>query len=73
MTVRTLITGDSFMLVMVPYVFDFFSESVDSSRCFLDMDAVLEMKPEVFIYEIAERYVSELDIIPGYNTAALAE
>jgi hypothetical protein len=31
------------------------------------------MKPEVFIYEIAERYVSELDIIPGYNTAALAE
>ena len=73
MPVRTFITGDSFMLGMVPYVFDAFPETEAYSRYYLDMDAVLEMKPEVFIYEIAERYVSELDIIPGYNTAALAE
>lgn len=73
MPVRTFITGDSFMLSMMPYVCDAFPETVAYSRYYLNMDAVLEMKPEVFIYEIAERYLSELNIIPGYNTAALKE
>ncbi len=73
MPVRTFITGDSFMLGMVPYVFDAFPETEAYSRYYLNMDAVLDMEPEVFVYEIAERYLGELDIIPGYNTAALPE
>jgi hypothetical protein len=46
-------------------------ESVISSRYYFDTDDLVAEEPDVFVYMIAERYLHELTMIPGYNTMAL--
>ena len=69
--ISVYLSGDSFRWNLTPYVQDAFSDTVIASRYYLDLDDIADVMPDVFVYEIAERYLGELDMIPGYNTAAL--
>jgi hypothetical protein len=68
---KVYLTGDSFRWNMAPFLEEAVSDTVVTSRYYLDTDDLLNEEPEVFVYMIAERYLHDLAMIPGYNTAAL--
>ncbi|MBO6150257.1 MAG: hypothetical protein J6O43_03705 [Clostridium sp.] len=65
------LSGDSFRWNLTRFLQDSVQKTTVSSRYYLDLDDVVEQEPDVFVYMIAERYLHELDRIPGYNTQAL--
>ena len=65
------LSGDSFRWNLTGFLQDSVSKSTITSRYYLDLEDVVSQKPDVFVYMIAERYLHELDRIPGYNTQAL--
>ena len=69
--IRLYLSGDSFRWNLGRFIEDAVSESVIASRYYLDLDDLAEFEPDIFIYMIAERYLQELDLLPGYNTMAL--
>lgn len=69
--VSVYLTGDSFRWNLSPYLQEAAAHSVISSRYYFDTEDLVEQEPEVFVYLIAERYLHELSMIPGYNTMAL--
>ena len=68
---KVYLTGDSFRWNMASFLEEAVSDTVVTSRYYLDTDDLLNEEPEVFVYMIAERYLHDLAMIPGYNTAAL--
>ena len=66
------LSGDSFRWNLTGFLQDSVSKSTITSRYYLDLEDVVSQEPDVFVYMIAERYLHELDRIPGYNTQALA-
>jgi uncharacterized protein YgfB (UPF0149 family) len=69
--VKLYLTGDSFRWNLSPFLKEQVQESVISSRYYFDTDDLAAEEPDVFVYMIAERYLHELTMIPGYNTMAL--
>lgn len=65
------LSGDSFRWNLTGFLQDSVSKSTITSRYYLDLEDVVSQEPDVFVYMIAERYLHELDRIPGYNTQAL--
>ena len=65
------LSGDSFRWNLTRFLQDSVSKSTITSRYYLDLEDVVSQEPDVFVYMIAERYLHELDRIPGYNTQAL--
>ena len=65
------LSGDSFRWNLTGFLQDSLSKSTITSRYYLDLEDVVSQEPDVFVYMIAERYLHELDRIPGYNTQAL--
>ena len=65
------LSGDSFRWNLTGFLQDSVSKSTVTSRYYLDLEDVVSQEPDVFVYMIAERYLHELDRIPGYNTQAL--
>lgn len=65
------LTGDSFRWNLSAYLQEAVSHSVISSRYYFDTEDLVMQEPDVFVYEIAERHLHELSVLPGYNTAAL--
>ena len=65
------LSGDSFRWNLTGFLQDSVSKSTITSRYYLDLEDVVAQEPDVFVYMIAERYLHELDRIPGYNTQAL--
>ena len=65
------LSGDSFRWNLTGFLQDSVSKSTITSRYYLDLEEVVSQEPDVFVYMIAERYLHELDRIPGYNTQAL--
>ena len=69
--VHIYLAGDSFRWNLTRFLQDAAAESTVASRFYLDLDDVGESEPDLFVYLIAERYLQELDMIPGFNTMAL--
>lgn len=69
--VSVYVTGDSFRWNLTRYLQEAVSRSVISSRYYFDTEDLVMQEPDVFVYMIAERYLHELSVIPGYNTVAL--
>ena len=65
------LSGDSFRWNLTGFLQDIVNKSTITSRYYLDLEDVVSQEPDVFVYMIAERYLHELDRIPGYNTQAL--
>ena len=65
------LSGDSFRWNLTRFLQDGVNKSTVTSRYYLDLEDVVSQEPDVFVYMIAERYLHELDRIPGYNTQAL--
>ena len=65
------LSGDSFRWNLNRFLQDGVNKSTVTSRYYLDLEDVVSQEPDVFVYMIAERYLHELDRIPGYNTQAL--
>lgn len=65
------LSGDSFRWNLTGFLQDSVNKSTVTSRYYLDLEDVVSQEPDVFVYMIAERYLHELDRIPGYNTQAL--
>ena len=65
------LSGDSFRWNLTGFLQDGVNKSTVTSRYYLDLEDVVAQEPDVFVYMIAERYLHELDRIPGYNTQAL--
>ena len=65
------LSGDSFRWNLTGFLQDSVSKSTITSLYYLDLEDVVSQEPDVFVYMIAERYLHELDRIPGYNTQAL--
>ncbi|MBP3216355.1 MAG: hypothetical protein J6M58_09050, partial [Clostridium sp.] len=65
------LSGDSFRWNLTRFLQDGVNKSTVTSRYYLDLEDVVAQEPDVFVYMIAERYLHELDRIPGYNTQAL--
>ena len=65
------LSGDSFRWNLTGFLQDSVSKSTITARYYLDLEDVVSQEPDVFVYMIAERYLHELDRIPGYNTQAL--
>lgn len=65
------LAGDSFRWNLSPYLKAGTAESFLVSRYYFDPEDLAVREPQVFVYMIAERYLHELSVIPGYNTAAL--
>ena len=68
---KVYVSGDSFRWNMKRFLEDACCETTVASRYYLDLEDVATAEPDVFVYMIAERYLQELDMIPGYNTMAL--
>jgi len=69
--VSVYLTGDSFRWHIGFYLQEAAAKAVVTSRYYFDPEDLLMQEPEVFVYSIAERYLHELSILPGYNTMAL--
>ncbi len=65
------LTGDSFRWNGGCYLQEAAAECVITSRYYFDTEDLVAQEPDVFVYMIAERYLHELSVIPGYNTMAL--
>lgn len=68
---RIYLAGDSFRWNLREFLSGRAAESVICSRYYLDLDDVSMYAPDVFVYMIAERYLSELEGIPGVAAPAL--
>ena len=66
------LTADSFRWNITDFVKGRSADSVICSRYYLDLDDVIEKQPDVFVYMIAERYLHELEGMPGVAAPALA-
>ncbi len=71
MPVSVYLAGDSFRWNLRSFMQQFTQDSVVSSRYYFDTEDLVEQEPQVFVYQIAERYLHELSVLPGYNTMAL--
>lgn len=69
--VKLYLTGDSFRWNLSPLLKEGVSAATISSRYYFDPEDLVQEEPDVFVYMIAERYLHELSVIPGYNTMAL--
>ncbi len=69
--VSVYLSGDSFRWNLGPYIKENAARVTISSRYYFSTDDLAEQEPQVFVYMIAERYLHELSILPGYNTMAL--
>ena len=69
--IKVYVTGDSFRWHLSPFIEQTAQDTVITSRYYFDTDDLLNEEPDVFVYETAERYIHDLGMIPGYNTAAL--
>jgi hypothetical protein len=65
------LVGDSFRSNMCNYLSEAIEKFTVMNRYYFDPELVLEDKPDVLVYEIAERYLHQIDYIPGYNTMAM--
>lgn len=63
--------GDSYRWHMVDYIREGFKESIIVSRYYLDLDDVIAASPDIFVYEIPERYLADLRTLPGVSKDAL--
>ena len=45
-----------------------FANWIITSRYYFDTEDLMTRKPDVFVYMIAERFLQELSVLPGYNT-----
>ncbi len=71
MPVSLYLAGDSFRWNLRSYLQEFTRASVVSSRFYFDTEDLVAREPQIFVYQIAERYLHELPLLPGYNTMAL--
>lgn len=71
MPVKVYLSGDSFRWNLGEYVKKGVAEATIGSRYYFDPEDLVAQEPQVFVYMIAERYLQELSLLPGYNTAAL--
>ncbi len=69
--VSVYLCGDSFRWNLGPWIKEGVSRADIASRYYFDTEDLAEREPQVFVYMIAERYLHELAMIPGYNTVAL--
>lgn len=69
--VSVYLSGDSFRWNLGPYIKEHVASATIGSRYYLSTDDLAEQEPQVFVYMIAERYLHELSILPGFNTMAL--
>lgn len=65
------LSGDSFRWNLAPWLEEGIADFTAGSRYYFSTEDLAEQEPQIFIYMIAERYLHELSMIPGYNTAAL--
>ena len=65
------LTADSFRWNITDFVKGRSADSVICSRYYLDLNDVIERHPDVFVYMIAERYLHELEGMPGVAAPAL--
>jgi len=72
MPIKVLFAGDSFRGAMMGDLWIKVQELITTNRFYLNMDWLLEEKPDVLVYEFAERYVKEMPTIVGYNTSFLS-
>lgn len=63
--------GDSYRWQLVDYVREGFRESTVISRYYLDLDEVIAEQPDIFVYEVPERYLADLHGLPGVSAPAL--
>ncbi len=69
--VSVYLTGDSFRWNLSGFLQEGAERTIISSRYYFDTEDLIVQEPDVFVYMIAERYLHELSVIPGYNTMAL--
>ena len=69
---RLYLAGDSFRWNLTDFVRGRAAESVICSRYYLEIADVLAQQPDTFVYMIAERYLHELEGLPGVAAPALA-
>ena len=62
--------GDSFRLAAAGYIMEAMERACVADRHYLSLEDVSEKQPDVFVLEIAERYLHELPDIEGYNCEA---
>ena len=62
------VTGDSFRAGVSMNLKEAFADWVITSRYYLDTEDLVMREPDVFVYMIAERFLHELSVLPGYNT-----
>ena len=66
------LTADSFRWNITDFIKGRSADSVICSRYYLDLNDVTERYPDTFVYMIAERYLHELEGMPGVAAPALA-
>lgn len=69
--VSVYVTADSFRWNLSRFLQEAAARTVITSRYYFDTEDLVMEEPDVFVYMIAERYLHELTMLPGYNTAAL--
>lgn len=70
MPLNVWLVGDSFRHALTGYLQEAVEQSTIINRYYFDPDLMMQDKPDVVVYEIVERYLHQLDYIPGYNTMA---
>ena len=69
--VNVYYVGDSFRYLLKPYLYENLAMTTVVNRFYLNPDDMLESHPDVVVYEMVDRHLGELSMLPGYNTAAL--
>ncbi|MDO4266555.1 MAG: hypothetical protein Q4C63_08880 [Eubacteriales bacterium] len=64
--------GDSFRWNIADFLKGRTEDCTIASRYYLDLADVAEQQPDVFVYMLAERYLHELEVLPGVAAPALA-
>jgi len=67
---KVFCAGDSFRFPMGYNLRYRVRDLISINRYYLDLDWLMEQKPDVLVYELVERYVTSVGSIPGYNTFA---
>jgi hypothetical protein len=65
------VVGDSFRGGIAEYLAETMERTTIVNRYYFDPDTALQDHPDIFVYEIAERYLHQAGSIPGYNRVAL--
>lgn len=65
------LVGDSFRWNLDEFIRGRTETCTVASRYYLDLDDVLEQSPDTFVYMLAERYLHELEVLPGVAAPAL--